>query len=134
MPRSSLIPSADVTLGHTEMTQPDTFLLRLQSQSQGIGSFDDVIITEEEMEDVLQEAINAEVVEIREGSIYFHLNSFSPDIIFNILKGNADDKIKLCLQMLFNRNKKLHTYFGKDDVIEFMLKEIPHNSFITDGN
>lgn len=104
----------------------------LQSQAQGIGNFNDVINANERIQSILQETINTDVLEIREGSIYFHLNSFSPDILLSILNGHGDDKIKLCLTSLF-QSSSLVKYFGKNTVIEFMLKEIPEDTFITDG-
>ncbi|VDI14946.1 Hypothetical predicted protein [Mytilus galloprovincialis] len=132
IPRPVHIGNTQLRLGSTSVIPTQTYLLGLQSQAQGIGNFNDVINANERIQSILQETINTDVLEIREGSIYFHLNSFSPDILLSILNGHGDDKIKLCLTSLF-QSSSLVKYFAKNTVIEFMLKEIPEDTFITDG-
>ena len=73
--------------------------------------------------------LNAGVIDMWEGSIYFYLSTFSPDTILAILNGK-DDTLMIFLQRLFSRNRDLLLQFPKDTVVQFELEEKPEDIFI----
>jgi hypothetical protein len=79
---------------------------------------------------VFQGALDMKLIEIRKGSIYFYLSTFSPDKILAILNGNDDAKLMKFLQLLFSKNKYLLRQFPKDTVVQFELEEKPEDIFI----
>ena len=82
------------------------------------------------VEQVIQEALDADVIDIWEGSIYLYLSTFSPDAILAILNGKDDAKLMIYLQLLFSKNKYLLLQFPKDTVVQFELEEKPEDIFI----
>ena len=87
-------------------------------------------ISQQMAQQAFQEALDTELIEIWEGSIYFYLSTFSPDKILAILNGNDDAKLMKFLQLLFSKNKYLLRQFPKDTVVQFELKEKPEDIFI----
>jgi hypothetical protein len=73
--------------------------------------------------------LNAGVIDMWEGSIYFYLSTFSPDTILAILNGK-DDTLMIFLQRLFSGNRDLLLQFPKDTVVQFELEEKPEDIFI----
>jgi hypothetical protein len=73
--------------------------------------------------------LNAGVIDMWEGSIYFYLSTFSPDTILAILNGK-DDTLMIFLQRLFYGNRDLLLQFPKDTVVQFELEEKPEDIFI----
>ena len=74
--------------------------------------------------------LDAGVIDMWEGSIYFYLSTFSPDTILAILNEKDDTKLMKFLQLLFSRNKYLLLQFPKDTVVQFELEEKPEDIFI----
>jgi hypothetical protein len=87
-------------------------------------------ISQQMAQQAFQEALDTELIEIWEGSIYFYLSTFSPDKILAILNGNDDAKLMKFLQLLFSKNKYLLRQFPKDTVVQFELEEKPEDIFI----
>jgi hypothetical protein len=73
--------------------------------------------------------LDAGVIDMWEGSIYFYLSTFSPDTILAILNGK-DDTLMIFLQRLFSGNRDLLLQFPKDTVVQFELEEKPEDIFI----
>ena len=73
--------------------------------------------------------LNAGVIDMWEGSIYFYLSTFSPDTILAILNGK-DVTLMIFLQRLFSGNRDLLLQFPKDTVVQFELEEKPEDIFI----
>jgi hypothetical protein len=73
--------------------------------------------------------LDAGVINVWKGSIYFYLSTFSPDTILAILNGK-DDTLMIFLQRLFSGNRDLLLQFPKDTVVQFELEEKPEDIFI----
>lgn len=116
------------TVLHVGNTQPyDNVLVQMSSTASAGVQFNTVLSN---MDNNVFDDIGADIVEIYEGSIYFHLSTCSPQILLSILNDQDDTKLKVFLARLFDKNRQMIEYFGKDTVIELRLTQIPPDSFI----
>lgn len=78
----------------------------------------------------IQEALDAGVIEIWEGSIYFHLTSLSAAVILSILNGEDDRKLKTFLEKFLHENEKLLHHIRGQNIFHFSLEELPIHALL----
>lgn len=125
----SFLELAVLQLGHTiPLDLPNDFIARLSSNPTQREERE--VINLQWIQQVMQETLDAGVIDIWEGSIYFYLSTFAPDTILAIFNGNGDAKLMTFLQRLFSGNRELLRQFQKDTIVQFELAEKPHDIFI----
>ena len=83
-----------------------------------------------DVDDIFEQCLETGVLDLWEGSIYFHLATCTPSVLRSIIDGKANNKVTLFLQQLFEKNRKLLHHFGTKSVIKFSLEEKPTDRFL----
>ncbi|XP_063437351.1 uncharacterized protein LOC134718633 [Mytilus trossulus] len=113
--------SITISLGSTIPDEPTDFVACLG------GSLHDVLNGTDAA--VIEDALDAGLIDIWEGSIYLHLSSFSQDLIMSILNGDSN-KLRVFLARLLQGNKKLLNYFVGQGTLHFRIQELQNNEFL----
>ncbi|VDI59721.1 Hypothetical predicted protein [Mytilus galloprovincialis] len=116
-----------IILGNTRLVEPDNFVARLFGDDDFNNQLNIVTVTST---DAIQEALDAGLIELWEGSIYLHLSSFSPALILSILNEEGDSKLQQFLVKFLQENKRLLNYFKGKKSLNFSIRELPNDEFL----
>lgn len=116
-----------IIIGNTRLVEPNNFVARLFGDDDFNNQLNIVAVTST---DAIQEALDAGLIELWEGSIYLHLSSFSPALILSILNGEGDGKLQQFLVKFLQENKRLLNYFKGKKSLNFSIRELPNHEFL----
>ncbi|XP_052059164.1 uncharacterized protein LOC127699830 isoform X1 [Mytilus californianus] len=119
--------SSTISLGGTRPMTPNNFVACLFGDN---DNHDHLNIQDVRNTTAIQEALDAGVIEIWEGCIYFHLTSLSPVVILSILNGEDDRKLKIFLEKFLQENEKLLHHIRGQNIFHFSLEELPIHALL----